>query len=99
MCNIGQEEANPCRDPLKDGIVWMSHREILGVEINWKIQNHRVVNKGAYYMHKEPLKLNKKKVPSLKGMSLPKKEASYHDLSHSPNVSLLDYACLQFRMK
>jgi hypothetical protein len=28
MYDIDQEEANPYRDPLKDGIVWTLHREI-----------------------------------------------------------------------
>jgi hypothetical protein len=54
---------------------------------------------GGLLNTKNRLISTKKKVTSLKGMSLPEKEGSYHDLSHSPNASLLDYTCLQFRVR
>jgi hypothetical protein len=39
MYDMDQEEANPCRDPIKDGIVLDVTQRNLGVEINWKTVN------------------------------------------------------------
>jgi hypothetical protein len=72
---MDQEEANPCRDPIKDGIVLDVTQRNLGVEINWK-----TVNKGSVLHAWAGISTNKK-ITSLKRMSLPRKKGSYHDES------------------
>jgi hypothetical protein len=105
MYDMDQEEGNPCRDPIRDGIVLDVTQENLGgnelenTKSQTCEQEKHVTSMGRLLNTKNLLNPTKKKVTSLKGMSLPEKEGSYHDLSHSPNASLLDHACLQFRMK
>ena len=56
---MDQEEANPCCDPIKDGIVLDITQRNLGIEINWKIVNKGSIGRAVEY--KEPLDLNEEK--------------------------------------